>query len=285
MFRWLRRNFSPRQKHVIKYFIAICSGRHIISLLPFLRISREWNGAIREIWMLLNPKSVTCGLRRIGGNKDGGYLIPDLNHVFDGLISPGIGDSFSFEVDFCGKEIRAVLIDATVSKLGNLPTNMIHLSNMLGPVGSSDGVFITLQDIRREYFSESKSLALQMDIEGAEYEVFKSIQSVDLVGIDLVLVEFHNLHEMNGSSDTKNPLIASMKLLQEDFHLVHTHPNNAGGFFLFRFRTIPKVVETTWIRKNLIEIGLDNVVLPNQLDVPNEPVIWDLNYPKSYSHT
>jgi len=276
----LRSKLSLRQKHLIKYGIAIFSTLHIFSLVPFLGRSIRGHQEVREMWKLLHPKTVSCGLRRIGSDKDGGYLIPDINHIFDGLISPGVGDTFSFELDFVGKETKAVLIDATVSKPINLPTNMIFLSKMLGPVKSDDGLFVTLQDIRSEYFPFSKSLALQMDIEGGEYKVLESTKREDLAGIDLILVEFHNLHEITTLDKYRNPLRTSLNMLKNDFQLVHTHPNNAGGFFCQRFRVFPKVVETTWIRKSLVQISSRDAVLPHPLDIRNDPLIWDLGYPK-----
>lgn len=282
MFTKLRSKLSPRQKHLIKYFIAAFSTANILSLLPYLNYSIKRNRAVREMWILLYPKPVTSGLRRIGGNKDGGYLIPNFNHVFDGLISPGVGDSFSFESDFVGTQLRAVLIDATVSKPTNLPSNMIFLSKMLGATKSVDGLFVTLQDIRCEYFAASESLALQMDIEGAEYDVLTNMQRENLAGLDLLLVEFHNLHKMVGTTSIENPLHVSLKLLSKDFELVHCHPNNAGGFSLHRFRVLPKVVETTWVRKGLTAISLETVRLPHEFDVANDLLIWDLRYPVRY---
>jgi hypothetical protein len=231
------------------------------------------------MWMGLYPKFVANGLIRIGGDKDGGYLIPDLDHVFDGLISPGVGNSFSFENDFSGTQLRTVLIDATVNEPENLPDNMIYLSKMLGGTKSFDGLFITLQDVRVEYFAESMSLALQMDIEGAEYDVLTNMKQEDLDGFDLLLIEFHNLHKKVGITSGENPLQASINLLSHDFDLVHCHPNNAGGFSLHRFRVFPKVVETTWVRKGLAVLSSDIVQLPHELDVENDPLIWDLKYP------
>jgi hypothetical protein len=279
----LRSKLSLRQKYLIKYFIAIFSTTHALSLLPFVKISTQRSSTINEIWSLLYPRKVMSGLRRVGGFSDGGYLIPDIDHIFDGLISPGVGDTFSFERDFVGNHSRAVLIDGTVPKPTNLPPNMIFLRKMLSGSNNPDRLSIKLQDIRSEYFATSKSLALQMDIEGAEYEVLASMKAEDLAGLDLILVEFHNLHRMVGLK-ADNPLIDSINLLTADFVLVHTHPNNAGGFFCHRFGVYPKVVETSWIRKNLVQIGKEKVSLPHPFDVPNDSLIWDLNYPQRFKN-
>jgi hypothetical protein len=118
------------------------------------------------------------GLKRVGGFKDGGYLIPSINLEIDGLISPGIGDSFSFEFELVGLTEKVVLIDATVNKPKNLPDNMIHLQKMLAASSSQAGDYISLVDIRTKYFPTAKSLVLQMDIEGSEYFAFKGMQNI-----------------------------------------------------------------------------------------------------------
>jgi hypothetical protein len=228
---------------------------------------------------MFQPKKTTCELKRVGGYKDGGYLIPDIIHEYDGLISPGIGDSVSFEMDFVGGVIKAVLIDATVPKPRDLPRNMIYLGKMLSSASSEIDYQISLQDVRNQFFPNSKSLALQMDIEGSEYEILTRMSPRDFYGIDLILIEFHNLHKMTGQGHRDNPLVASLKVLSEVFQLVHTHPNNAGGFSLFRFRVMPKVVETTWVSKHLVSICDGVVGLPHKHDVPNDPLIWDLKCP------
>jgi hypothetical protein len=279
MFRKIRSKLTLKQKYIIKYFLAMFEFSHIRSLLLFFEFPNDQYGATKEIWKSFKPKKITCELKRVGGYKDGGYLIPDINHEYDGLISPGIGNSVSFELDFVGEVTKAVLIDATVPKPTELPRNMIYLGKMLSSESSEIDSQISLQDVRNQFFPNSRSLALQMDIEGSEYEILTRMSPGDFYGIDLILVEFHNLHKMTGQGHQDNPLIASLKVLSEVFQLVHTHPNNAGGFSLFRFRVMPKVVETTWVRKHLVSICDEVVGLPHEHDVPNDPLIWDLNSP------
>ena len=279
MFTWLRRKLTLRQKHNIKYAKALFSISHLKSCVPFRKTFPIPGTYPKYFFNNLLPHAISEPLERIGGNKDGGYLVPTIRNQFDGLISPGVGGSFSFEMEFVGKNRRAVLIDATVVKPAGLPTNMIFLSKMLGGKSSPDGIFVSLQDIRREYFPNSKSLALQMDIEGAEYDVLGNMTRCGFDGMDLLLIEFHNFHKMVKIPTTSNPVIKSLELLKEDFYLIHTHPNNAGGFFLDRFRVFPKVVETTWVRKSLVTRVPGNPRLPHKLDIPNDPLIWDLNFP------
>jgi len=137
----------------------------------------------------------------------------------------------------------------------------------------------TLNRIQDEYFPGSKSLALQMDIEGGEYEVLSSLTLKSLSNFNLLLIEFHNLDHELRNQVSGGLFSESIGKLSMEFDLVHTHPNNAGGFFLNKFRVYPRVVETTWVRKGLLEVGIQAARLPHPLDVPNDSMIWDLTLP------
>lgn len=278
MVRLLRSALSLKQKHAIKYIIAVLNPQHLTSLIAVGR-SKHFNFSLKREFERLHPYLIQEDLRRVGGFKDGGYLIPDINLEIDGLISPGIGDSFSFEFELVGLSEKVVLIDATVDNLKNLPSNMLHLHKMLAATSSQTGDYISLGDIRTEYFPSAQSLVLQMDIEGSEYEILSAMEEQELDGINIILVEFHNIGEIMSFSDDANLLKSSLDLLFESFYLVHTHPNNAGGFFLNRFKIFPKVVETTWVRKGFIGQTPRRAVLPHLLDVPNDPFIFDLKFP------
>lgn len=281
MTSWLRGMLTLRQKHIIKYARALYTFSHLRSFFAPNPFIGKLETSPKFFFKRLLPVAIVEPLVRIGGNCDGGYLTPVIGIEFDGLISPGVGDSVSFEMEFVGEKQRAVLIDATVTEPVDLPANLIFISKMLGARSSLDGTFVSLQDIRHEFFRTSKSLALQMDIEGAEYEVLGKMRRRDLNGMNLLLIEFHNFHNMLQFPMAANPVMESLALLEEDFFLIHTHPNNAGGFFLNRFRVFPKVVETTWIRKSLVKKVSAIPKLPHTLDIPNDPLIWDLTFPRN----
>lgn len=281
MINWFRSKLSKRQKHYIKYSIALFSPSHIRSVFSPSNYFRMSEKRLFEFFQSLHPKSISEGHKRIGGFLDGSYLIPDIEHDYDGLISPGVGDSVRFEKEFVGQDVLAVLVDATVTVPADLPSNIIFLSKMLGGRKDFNGLFVTLQDIRRDFFPNSKSLALQMDIEGAEYEVLGNMTRSDFDGIDLLLIEFHNLHRILGKRTKNNVLRNSVRLLEDDFVLTHIHPNNAGGFFLNVFKVYPRVIETTWVRKGLVTREVRKAELPHSLDFPNDPLIWDFHYPQS----
>lgn len=229
--------------------------------------------------MLLSPVRIDKNLIRVGGNSDGSYLIPQLELNFDGVVSPGVGQTFDFESAIVGADCRVVLIDGTVEKPGNLPPNFIFIDRMLGALNGELNKTISLEEITKEYFPNANSLVLQMDIEGGEYEVLNTLGNTALAPYSLILVEFHHFHQLNKNLAWNSKIENAIQVLQKDFLLVHSHPNNAGGFFLWRFKKIPKVVETTWVRKSLLDLVDGPAKLPHPLDRRNDLLMEDLQFP------
>lgn len=228
---------------------------------------------------MLRPAKIVPELVRIGGSQDGSYLVPDIDIEFDGVISPGVGGSFSFETAIVGEKTKVLLIDGTVEKPNGLPNNFVFLRKMLG-VSNRDVIdVVSLESLIEEYFLNSNSLVLQMDIEGGEYEVLDSVTEKDLSPFALVLVEFHQLQMLDFDERWNQKMSISISKLKKDFLIIHTHPNNAGGFFLRRFKKLPKVVETTWVRKSLVGEVHGQAKLPHPLDRRNDTLIEDLSYP------
>ena len=65
-----------------------------------LRVERYVDKSkVREFVELLRPVTTEVGLIRVGGNDDGGYLIPnDLDGII-ALFSPGVAQTATFEVE------------------------------------------------------------------------------------------------------------------------------------------------------------------------------------------
>lgn len=211
---------------------------------------------------------------------DGSYLIPKLQLDFGGVISPGVGQSFDFEKSVVGPSTLVVLIDGTVSEPENLPSNFIFVSKLLGAQDSSNEDFVSLTSIIEEHFGSDKDLILQMDIEGGEYEVLSSVSKEELLQFALIVVEFHQLQNLERSDFWNKSLKHAFHLLTKDFELLHSHPNNAGGFFVRKFAKYPKVIETTWVRKDFVNKRFGPSGLPNPLDIPNDSLLEDIHFPR-----
>jgi hypothetical protein len=275
VFTYLRSHLNPRQKSQIKYYFLLFSPTHLKSF----RNNSKYNFSLRKLFEKLCPVSTDIKLLRFGGNSDGSYIVPSLDFGYDGVVSPGVGQTFEFEKAVAGNDCRVVLIDGTVDKPQNLPPGFVFLQKMLGSSTNPERNQISIKEVTNQYFPTSQSLVLQMDIEGGEYEVLNSINEDDLIPFATILVEFHHLHKLNESLLWNSEIKKAIQIFERDFILIHTHPNNAGGFFLWKFKKIPKVVETTWVRKSLVGEVHGQATLPHPLDRRNDTLIEDLSYP------
>ena len=271
----LRANLTQQQKARIKYSIAILSTTNLKSIVA----TKKFTFSYKVLFQKLRPVVTNMELLRVGGNLDGSYLVPRSQYAYDGVVSPGVGQTFEFESEIMGNECRVVLIDGTVDEPVNLPKNFIFLSKMLGTSSDLKDSFISLKSVTKDYFPLANSLVLQMDIEGGEYGVLNSLEADALAPYSLVLVEFHQFHKLQESRLWNSAIEGAIKALEKDFLLVHTHPNNAGGFFVWKFRKMPKVVETTWVKKSKVSAVHGFAKLPHPLDRRNDTMIEDLAFP------
>jgi hypothetical protein len=275
VFTRLRSKLSQRQKSQIKFCLAL------FSLLHFRSFAGSANSGYspKELFEKLSPVTTEIELVRLGGDLDGSYIVPLIDLEYDGVISPGVGQTFEFEKAIADSRCRVVLIDGTVEKPQNLPPEFVFLQKMLGISTNPEKNQISMKEVTNLYFPTSQSLVLQMDIEGGEYEVLNSLEEDDLIPFATILVEFHHLHKLNESPSWNSKIRKAVQVFERDFVLIHTHPNNAGGFFLWRFRKLPKVVETTWVKKSLVGEVRGQAKLPHPLDQRNDTLMEDLAFP------
>ncbi len=91
-------------------------------------------------------------------------------------------------------------------------------------------------------------LILQMDIEGAEYEVLHSVSAALLKRFRVVVVEFHHLHQLWNCNSFEIMCNAFEKLLG-DFEVCHLSPNPYAGWVDCEGIRFSRLIEVTFVRK------------------------------------
>ena len=102
-------------------------------------------------------------LKRYGNDSDGGYVAPkEIIHNLDYLISIGVEDNISFELDLMGqnKNLQTILVDGTIENF--IPPENVRLINKNLSL-KNDNEHITLEEILKDI--DSENIALQIDIE------------------------------------------------------------------------------------------------------------------------
>lgn len=239
----------------------------------------------------LAPETV-ANLVRVGGNHDGGYVVPAGLLDAEALVSMGLATNWNFEIEAHahapGLQIHAY--DHTVS-LKTLQREYYSFlaSALCGQSRWSDvAKRRRLIQTYRSFFGQhathfqqriyshdepgSASIAtvmqrvtkarvfVKMDIEGAEYRVLDALlaHADRLTGL---AIEFH---------DT-GPLWSSFEQIVQRwlprFAIVHLHVNN----FLPPYDGRPDVLELTLARRDLVQTSAPRASLPIALDRPNDP--------------
>lgn len=220
----------------------------------------------KQLLQDLRPVKTKYPLIRIGGQNDGGYLVPDDLSGLSKCFSPGVDVMASFEKDLACRGIYSHLADASVD---GAPDNFKILSftkKYLG--GFNDDTHMTLEFWVREKGSALGDLILQMDIEGAEYATLLSTPIDIMRRFRIIVIEIHHTESWFNpiAWETVNTFF---KQLLNSFHVVHNHPNNNCPFIEADGILIPTAFELTLLRKDRAAPEGYCTEFPHPLDQPN----------------
>ena len=201
----------------------------------------------RRLVHRLHPVVTSHPLIRVGAHGDGGYLVPDDLDGIAACFSPGVDDRASFESSMIERGIPCFLADASVER-APISCDMAHFTRKhLGVI--DDDMTTTLDHWVAACCPGKADLILQMDIEGAEWQVLLNVSRQLLRRFRIIVVELHDLERLMDKHAFAIIAAAFERLLQ-DFHVVHNHPNNYGRSVRCGSLVIPRVQEMTLLRKN-----------------------------------
>jgi hypothetical protein len=107
-------------------------------------------------------------------------------------------------------------------------------------------------------------MILQMDIEGAEYDVLVFEDSSVLSRFSTMTIEFYHLERLFQKNFLRM-FSAIFDKIFKNFSICHVHPNNCCGVATLDSISVPRVMEVTFIRNDLIDEVLNN----NKIDLPH----------------
>lgn len=224
---------------------------------------------LRGILDKLRPLKFNGSLARFGPNWDGGYMLPKDVHQVDVVFSPGVSSSSTFELAFASLGIPCFLADASVDG----PLQNHELFNFQKKfLGSSEASnIITLESWVIDNFPNMTKGLLQMDIEGAEWEVLESANPGTLAKFKIIVVELHNLHRL-WKDDFRIRATEVFRKLSMSHFPAHLQVNNFSlPVRLSESLTLPSSIELTFLRNADYIRAQDFAPLPHALDLPNNP--------------
>lgn len=234
----------------------------------------------QAMFKIIIPKQSPYPLIRVGGSRDGAYLIPDDLSDIGHCLSPGVNNFKHFEDELSSKfDITCNMYDAS-SDADKLSTPLIQgkqtfEKKWLDIDGQANSISIK-QWLTEKNQQDSRDCLLQIDIEGAEYRNFLNTSSADLARFRIIVIELHKLAAGFARPRVFNRVIKPFLLkLDEHFTCVHAHPNNVLGAYTPPSLEIavPRILELTFLRNDRFTKSnkFKHVSLPHPLDIINVP--------------
>ena len=237
---------------------------------------------LRALVRALRVTPIEQRLIRVGSCRDGGYLLPDDLHGVQHCFSPGVAACSDFECDLANRGMRVCMADRSVDGPAAAHPRFQFIKKFLASTDDPDEGLITLDTWYREAVgpvaAQAPEAVLQMDIEGAEYEVLHNVSDVLLQRFRIVVIEFHRLHQLADRYAFRWMSGAFRKLLRHHA-VVHIHPNNNRRILLCGGLRIPATMEFTFLRRDRIQAANHPPMLPNPLDCRNVASKPDLVLP------
>lgn len=235
--------------------------------LGLYSVGRTASSDVARLLEKLRPLDCGVDLIRVGGSRDGAYLVPDDLEGIEFCFSPGVNTTSDFEDDLAERGIRSLMADYSVDGPPVTRSEFCFDKKFVG--ASNRGCYMTFESWKNKYLHDyADDLILQMDIEGAEYEVIFNMPDDLLNQFRIMAIEFHELDRLF------DPFIFSVlsscfeKLLQY-FYVVHIHPNNGWGMVKAGNIEIPKYMEFTFFNKRRVKSVKPLMQFPHRLDVDN----------------
>ena len=244
------------------------------SMIDFSRQPRTTaDHQIDRIAELIRPIAVPDDqLIRVGGDGDGGYVMVDGLRV-DGAISIGVGPDVSWDRDVALRGIPVVMFDHTVRRLpAKVPGGVFHRIGV--GVGDSLKPLSSLLEIAG--FQESSNLLLNIDVEGAEWEVFQTADSELLARFQQVVCELHGFEAVDGGAGGDR-IVSALERLSTTHVPVHLHANNYSRIIRFGDLWFPSAVEVSWVRRDLASDMEPRSGIRSMHDRPNDSRVSEID--------
>jgi hypothetical protein len=238
---------------------------------------------VRDFIFRFNENYEAVDLIRVGGESDGGYLVPDILKEMTYCFSPGVDDKAYFESELADKYgMKSYMADASVSSTPIENKNFIFSKKFIG--NRTTGDFITLGDwVTQSVGDAEDSMILQMDIEGSEYDVLIVESEVLLNRFPVMIIEFHFLQNIF-ERQFLSTITSIFEKIYKTFCICHVHPNNSNDIESLDGIDVPRVIEVTFLKRSFLEKArrMDSVELPHKLDRKNVKSLKDIKMPEMW---
>lgn len=208
--------------------------------------SQKFIALIENIVSVLSPRGTNLTLKRVGGEGDGSYVLPEeFCSPKYYLISGGIDNNNSFEFELADSGVKGIQVDNSINIPPKNHPNLEFVRKTIGDVQKHD--WVALSELINQT-PQGKNLLLKLDIEGAEIAALNQLDQSELDKFDCLLFELHNLSNIDDKVFAEK-LMNFLHKIQIDFASVFVQANNACLAYNLAGMLIPDNIEVTFIRK------------------------------------
>jgi hypothetical protein len=203
---------------------------------------------------------------RLGPYRDGGYVMLDPGR--GGVAySLGISTYSPWDMEMAERGFTVHQYDASIACTPTPHPNVVfHPYFIMDCEDMPDDARRLPQEILANDDWRNDDLILQMDVEGAEWEIFDAMDEATLNKFSQIIVEFHGLY-------FETDKLAVLEKLRATHTPVHVHYNNRGTMFHYidEFVYQPYLLEISYARNGDNVFAPCNDHFPTPLDAPNVP--------------
>ena len=225
---------------------------------------------------LLTPWEIDLENSRVGRKGDGGYVVADQIRPKQAVLSYGIADEVSFDVELADAGFKVWQFDHTIPNAPVEHRNITFTREGVAEADKAEEDLFTIETHAERLGIDLDGAILKMDVEGAEWEVFETISEDTLGRFDQIFLELHGLGRLPKPRFARI-FTTVMEKLNAQFTLFHVHANNARPLVPIENFFVPGLLEVSFVRTNLVARRSSETWYPTNLDFPNVAKRDDLN--------
>lgn len=231
---------------------------------------------IKKLFPMMRLKEA-ASFCRVGRANDGGYVMLD---DFEGkriAYSFGIADDVSWDLDMANRGLDVYMYDHTISQLPQMHPKFHYFQIGLGNENEKDDLHKkTLAQLMKENgHMDEYGMILKIDIEGAEWDVLRTVDKEILQHFSQIVFEFHDVIV----PENENNIQEALQKLNQTHQLVHVHANNYGSYLLLGGTMLPELIEATYVLRadhEFCPIDAKECILPSKHDEINCTYLADI---------
>ena len=224
---------------------------------------------------MLQPYTASIPKTRVGALTDGGYVVNDDLAGLDGVVSIGIGNEVSFDMELAQLGAPVFQYDPTVDRPPLAHPRFAFRKLGWAKYDSETTRSLATMLSENQAPPDSRDLLLKFDVEDAEWGALDGLDPGLLDRFRIIVGEFHWLQRLRDDAFFE---IAwrTFSLLTRHHVVTHLHANNTTGAEMVEGLFIPRLLEISLLRRDRATFTRSLDPIPSALDRPNNPALPDI---------